>query len=232
MLRRGSLLLAWLCSVPACAQVSGSVTVMSDYRYDGVSLSNGAPTAQLALAWDRGDGWYGGVALTRVRFQYPGAANELQAEPYLGYVHVLRRGESIEAGAQYTWFSRSTSYRYPELYAAWSGERVRARVAWMPGYFGQDAAWYAQLDGTRPLRGPFHLLAHAGVLRQSPLSTEYADTNDGGWRYDVAAGIDAVHGNLDLQLTWTTVGGHAHSACVPWECGARDGWVLTLSRSW
>jgi uncharacterized protein (TIGR02001 family) len=226
------LLLAWLFAGPAWAQVSGSVTVMSNDRYDGISLSDDSPTAQLAIAWQRADGWYGGAAFTRVRFAYPGAENELQVEPYVGYVHALRPGRSIEAGAQYTWFSHSRRYGYPQLYAAWSSERIRARLAWVPGYFGQATAWYAQFDGTRPLHEPIYLIAHAGVLVQTSTDEEYASRGSDRWRYDVAAGIGATHRNLGVQLTWTTASAITRAACAPWQCGTRNAWVLTLSRSW
>ena len=102
--------LALLIASPACAQVSGSVTLLSDFRYRGTSLSDGLPTVQATVAVDRGDGWYGGLQLTRVRFMYPGAEFELQAIPYIGFVHAVRPGLSIEAGAQYAGYSQSHDY--------------------------------------------------------------------------------------------------------------------------
>ena len=181
MPRGGGLLLTCLLAAPACAQVSGSITLLSDARYHGASLSDGDPTLQLALAWDGATGWYAGTQFTRVRFVYPGADNELQAEPYFGYVRALQSGRTIEAGAQYTWFSHTTDYSYPELYAAVSGERLRARLAWMPDYYGQATAWYAQLDANRPLRGPIYAVAHVGALHQGQ-GGDYAYTTNASCR--------------------------------------------------
>jgi uncharacterized protein (TIGR02001 family) len=229
--RGGGLLLTCLLAAPACAQVSGSITVLSDARYHGTSLSDGDPTLQLALAWDSPTGWYAGSQFTRVRFAYPGADNELQAEPYFGYVRALASGRTIEAGAQYTWFSHTTDYSYPELYVAMSGERVRARLAWMPDYYGQATAWYAQLDGNHPLRGPFYAAAHAGVLHQGH-GGDYAYAESATWRYDLAAGVGLARAGFDLQLSWTTGSSQSEVACVPWQCGARNAWVLRLSRNW
>jgi uncharacterized protein (TIGR02001 family) len=221
--------LAFASAVPARAQVSGSATLLSDDRYHGASLSDGDPTMQLALAWDGADGWYAGTQFTRVRFAYPGAPSELEAEPYFGYVHALHSGRTVEAGAQYTWFSRSDFYAYPEFYAAVSGERLRTRVAWIPRYFGEATAWYVQVDGNRPLRGPFHAIAHVGALHQGH-GDRYAD--NGPWRYDAAAGVGVVHAGFELQVTWTTTRPGSDATCAPWQCGARSAWVLRLSRSW
>jgi uncharacterized protein (TIGR02001 family) len=229
VLRRGGLLFALLFAAPACAQVSGSVTLLSDYRYHGASLSDESPTAKLVLAWDRGDGWYAGAQLARVRFVYPGARSELQAVPYLGYVRVLRPGLSAEAGVQYSWFSRSAGYGYPEIYLGLSGEHLGTRVSWIHDYFGEAPAWYAEVNGSRPLRDALRLVSHIGVLRQNT----YSESDAGHWRYDVAAGMAFTVGDFDLQATWTTASdAGADDACTPWQCGSRNAWVLQISRTW
>lgn len=230
MARRG-LLLALLYAAPACAQVSGSAAWLSDDRYHGASLSDGSPTAQLTLAWDGADGWYAGSQFTRVRFAYPGASTELEAAPFFGYVRALGPRLRVEAGAQYTWFSHSRRYGYPELYAGLSGDRLHARLAWMHDYFGMPGdAWYAELNGDRPLRGPWRALAHVGLLRQGAADAYGVEVQR--WRYDFAAGLGVTRAGFDLQATWTTSSANAYADCVPWQCGARDAWVFRISRSW
>lgn len=222
--------LALLVAGPACAQVSGSVTLLSDFRYRGTSLSDGLPTVQALVAWDRNDGWYGGLQLSRVRFMYPGAKAELQAIPYLGYVHDLRPGVSAEAGVQYTGYSQSHRYGEPDVYVGLSGRQLRARLSWTPHYFGQSPAWYVELDGSRALRPHWRVIGHVGILQ----TREYAEYGVGEERVrvDAAAGIAVALRGFDARATWTTVGGGADAVCVPWQCGAHSGWVLSLSRSW
>lgn len=222
--------LALLVAAPACAQVSGSVTLLSDFRYRGTSLSDGLPTAQATVAWDRADGWYGGLQLSRVRFMYPNANTEFQAIPYVGYVRSLRPGLSAEAGVQYTGYSRSHRYDEPDVYIGLSGRQLHSRLSWTPRYFGQSPAWYAEVDGSRALRSPWRAIAHVGALR----TRQYGEYGDSGnrMRVDAAAGIAVALRGFDLRATWTTVSGRANAACVPWQCGARNGWVLSLSRSW
>jgi len=236
---------------PAWAQGSGSAAWLSDDRYHGASLSDGAPTAQLTLAWDGAGGWYAGSQFTRVRFAYRAsdgrdASAELEAAPYLGYVRALGPRLRVEAGAQYTWFSHTSRYAYPELYAGLSGDRLHARLAWIHDYFGMPAdAWYAELNGDRPLRGPWRALAHVGLLRQGTLrqgtlqpgrlqlsAASAYGVETQRWRYDFAAGLGVAWAGFDLQATWTTRSADADTGCVPWQCGARDAWVFRLSRSW
>jgi len=229
--RPGALWLAMLFVAPAWAQGSGSAAWLSDDRYHGASLSDGAPTVQLTLAWDGADGWYAGSQFTRVRFAYPGASAELETAPYLGYVRAVGPRLRVEAGAQYTWFSHSRRYAYPELYAGLSGDHLQARLALIHEYFGMPGdAWYAELNGDRPLRGPWRALAHVGMLRQGEGSAYGVQAQR--WRYDFAAGLAVAWAGFDLQATWTTTSANAYAACVPWQCGARDAWVFRIARNW
>lgn len=221
---------------PAWAEGSGSAAWLSDDRYHGASLSDGLPTVQLTLAWDGADGWYAGSQFTRVRFAYRasngrGAPAELEAAPYVGYVRALGPRLRVEAGAQYTWFSHSSRYAYPELYAGLSGDRMHARLAWIHDYFGVPGdAWYAELNGDRPLHGPWRALMHVGALRQ-PTAGAYG-LEAQRWRYDLAAGLGVAWVGFDLQATWTTTSANAYASCAPWQCGGRDAWVLRIARNW
>ncbi|MDB6162970.1 MAG: hypothetical protein JWL98_402 [Xanthomonadaceae bacterium] len=219
---------------PACAQVSGSVTLLSDDRYHGQSLTDGGPGAQLALAWDRGDGWYTGLQLSHVRFSDADADSgaQLRIAPYVGFVHALRPGLSAEAGVQYNRFSTSRHYDYAEMYIGLSGERVRSRLSWMPRYFGQAAAGYAEVDGNQPLHGRLRAVGHVGALRFRHAEGYSRPANP--WQVDIAAGLGITVRGFDAQATWTTVLGasRGHAPCEAWQCGGHGGWVLRLSHGW
>ena len=237
MARWSGCVLAVLFAAPACAEVSGSVTLLSDDRYRGVSLSDEAPTAQLAVAWDHGDGWYAGLQLTRVRLAYPDAPAQLQAVPYLGIVRVLRPGLNAEAGMQYSWFATSSHDDYPEFYVGLSGERVGARVSRAAHYLGQGAAWYAEVNGTYPLREHLHAIGHLGALRAGSNAAYAYRQGDGDrnrWYYDAAVGLALALAPFELQVTRSRVSGNAlpGGGCAASPCDARDAWVLRLTRSW
>src|ERR1051325_11099552 len=50
----------------ASAELSATASVLSDYRYRGVSLSRGDPAAQLGLVWDDPSGGYAGLFASSV----------------------------------------------------------------------------------------------------------------------------------------------------------------------
>jgi uncharacterized protein (TIGR02001 family) len=230
--------IAVLMAAPACAQVSGSATLVSDYRYRGGSLSGQSPTASVAWAWDADDGWYAGTQFTRVRFGAD-APWELQATPYLGLVRVLDGGRTVEAGAQYTWYGRSTRYATSEFYVGLNGEHLQGRLSWTPAYFGGASSWYAGIDGSRPLHGRLRAFAHVGLLHPVGASA-YVRRHQRRWQTDITAGLGYARAGFDLQARWTGASARAPAdadadadeSCVPWQCGSRSQWVLLLTRTW
>src|SRR5204863_4547798 len=113
-------------SAEAFAQVSGSASLLSDYRYRGVSLSHNRPAAQLAVAYDDASGWYGGAFASTVQLFYP--SRELQAVSFIGYASRGPSGLSWEAGADYSVVTGARSYSYPEAYVGVASEKVSARL--------------------------------------------------------------------------------------------------------
>ena len=63
------------------AQVSGSLTLVSDYRFRGVSLSHNNPAAQLGAVYDDARGWYAGAFAVRAFVSHPDSAQR-EREPY------------------------------------------------------------------------------------------------------------------------------------------------------
>ncbi len=231
MLRGAVVLWALLSCTSACAQVSGSATLLSDYRFRGVSLSDGQPAVQLGVAWERDDGWYaGGFASSTQLYGRPGT----QLLAYLGYAHRLHAGLSWEAGAEYAAFSGYPGDNYPEFYLGLASNRLSGRIYYAPRYFSEDhAALYAELNGTRALNERFRLLGHVGWLQRSGHD---ADPDQGAQRrrFDVRIGVGAALGGFDLQLARVASDGSSGSySGYPAYGDADDGaWVMSVSRSW
>ncbi len=97
----GLLAAACLLAGAARAEVSGSASVVSDYRYRGVSLSNGEPAAQVDLNYDDRSGAYAGAFVSNVRLGTPPAAL-VQWVPYGGASLRLANGVALDAGASYS----------------------------------------------------------------------------------------------------------------------------------
>ena len=231
MLRGAVVLWALLSCTSACAQVSGSATLLSDYRFRGASLSDGQPAVQLGVAWERDDGWYAGAFASSTQlYGRPGA----QLLTYLGYAHRLHAGLSWEAGAEYAAFSRYPGDNYPEFYLGLASNKLSGRIYYAPRYFSEEhAALYAELNGTRALNERFRLLGHVGWLQRSGRD---ADPDQGAQRrrLDVRIGVGASLGGFDLQLARVASDGSRGTySGYPTDGDADDGaWVMSVSRSW
>jgi uncharacterized protein (TIGR02001 family) len=219
-----------LFTTAAGAQVSGSATLLSDYRYRGVTLSDGRPAAQVALAYDGKDGGYAGLLAASVR---PDGQTRAQVLAYLGIARPLRVGLDWEAGVEYSAIAGDTEYDYPEFYLGLASERSSLRLHYARHYFGQHLpVLYAELDHTWPLGGRWLLLAHLGLLRRGGP----AHPEDGGrYRTDARLGLGRDWHGYDLQLAWTIARGglEAYPFGESYESRpARQAWVLSVSRSW
>src|SRR5574337_1016402 len=121
----------------AWAQLSGSLGIVSDYRYRGVSLSDGKPAAQLGVAYDGAGGWYAGAFASTADFGRPARA-DVQLLPYAGYADSLFPGLAWAVGLSYAAFLRSHDYDYPELYWGLATDRLRARLRSEERRVGED----------------------------------------------------------------------------------------------
>ena len=119
MLRVGLALWLLLCAGACHAQMAGSVGVMSDDRYRGVSLSDGRPAVQLSIDRDFAGGTYAGLMLSSVRLRDQGGVH------WLPYVGITREHDGLrwEAGAQYHGFS-ARGLDFVQWFAGVGGERV------------------------------------------------------------------------------------------------------------
>lgn len=122
-----ALLLAALWAGPASAQqpvgagltISGGVTGTTDYRFRGISQSNGDPALQGSVVVDHESGFYaGGFASTLSDDLRPG---EVELSGYVGYTREISPGTDIDVGVQLYGYpdNRSlTNASYFEPYAA------------------------------------------------------------------------------------------------------------------
>jgi uncharacterized protein (TIGR02001 family) len=225
-----TLLCASLCAlVPALAsaQLSGSVALLSDYRYRGISLSNDRPAAQAGIAYDHETGLYGGGFATNA---YVGR-DTLQTIAYAGFSRRLRPDLSWDCGASYYAYSGNSEYNYGEVYCGVATDRLSAKLYYSPDYVGLGArSWYAELNATLPFRDRLNLFGHAGLL---DVAETAGDAYGVGYRsrsrrFDLRAG-----GDLDLviarvQLAWV---GSVRESGMPVNYGRRRNTiVLSVAR--
>src|SRR5882672_2254731 len=119
----------------ALAQVSGSVSVVSDYRFRGVSLSSEQPAAQADVNYDSTNGWYAGAFVSSVKLDSYPSLNRLVLT-YAGYARRIGPDLSIDAGASYADLSSGTDFDYLEAHAGVTAGSINVQLAFAPTYFG------------------------------------------------------------------------------------------------
>ena len=242
--------LATGCAWPVPAQVSGSVGVVSDYRYRGYSLSDGDPAVQASVAYDWAGGSYAGVFASSA--DYAGDSG-VQLIPYVGYARRDKQGRSWDVGMRYSHFTADTQANYVEVHAGLALRRVALRVHYAPDYFGEVSNWYVEADGSVPIGERLRWLWHAGIARSgaasverayvppaypAPYRAQYADptieaTNDDRTRLDLRTGFALTTRVCDVQLTWQHVDGDdAAGYATPYDARDRAGWVLGCVHRW
>jgi uncharacterized protein (TIGR02001 family) len=211
--------------VPASAhaQTSGTVSLVSDYRYRGVSLSDGKPAAQLGLAYDDASGWYAGVFASTIRFASPDSRGA-QTQLYAGYAHRIAPGITIEGGADYAVYSVGRSYEYPEIYVGFTLDNVSGRLFYATRHFaGSGDTFYAELNGATPLGERMRLVAHAGALR-NPVEDPYYPPPR--FVFDGRAGIAFDVDRFVVQIAWVGV---SSTGAYPMSGARRHTAVLSVS---
>jgi len=211
----------------ARAQVSASVSVVSDYRFRGISLSDDRPAVQGSVAWDHPGGWYAGAFASTIDAQF--LAAKYEGVLYAGFASRLVGDASWDAGVSYATFPRSSEYDYLEAYVGLSASRLSARVHYSPDYFGQGVpSVYGEVNGAWPLGDRLNLLAHIGALRARH-PAQYA-VQGKTVRVDGRVGLALDMRWATLQLAW--VRGDTAAALYPVDReGRRNTLVVSLSRA-
>lgn len=203
----------------ACAQVSGSVTLLSDFRFRGVSFSAGDPAAQVDVNYDAQSGAYVGAFASSAKFKdYPGL-NRL-ALAYAGYARRIGPDLGVDAGLTYADFAGGSEFDYAEAHAGVTMRAFNLQVAYAPRYFGQGAATYVEVNGGTEIVPSLRLFGHVGFLHAHP--TAYPDRS--GTQADGRVGLRFEHGSFSAQFSRVAVS--RVSATYPGGRGDRSAWVL------
>lgn len=219
-------LLSLPCAAPA--QLSGSVTLDSDYRFRGVSLSDSKASLRLDANLDTSSGWYAGAAATQARVADSDPYAQLLG--YGGYVRPVAPGRSIEFGANYSHFVNKGPYDFGEAYVGLLADSWTLRLNYSPDYFGRHVqTFYFDASGRWRLNDRARLFGHAGLL--TPLSGSYPGDSDANRpRADILVGLGWGLGDADLRVAWTFASaGGPFPAVGPQQ--HRSTWLFSASYS-
>lgn len=210
----------------AAAQLSGSASVLSDYRFRGVSLSNGHAEPQLQLGYDGKRGWYAGGFVSGVDIK--GERNShAQLQAYAGFSAQRSSGLGWEAGVTGSVFPHAADYNYGEVFAGLAFGNLSGRLYFSPGYLGLHArTLYAELNGASPSRKRLHLLGHIGLLHalDRPEKPEAYATSQA----DISIGVSADLADWKIRLTWSAARKNNEDTQF-YDGRSSHGWVLSTS---
>jgi uncharacterized protein (TIGR02001 family) len=194
-------------AAPAAAQVGTSVSIFSDDRFRGYSLSGGRPVGILDLSYDAPNGFYaalsGSVVATRHDRLQP-----LGVELNGGYAKRLSSGLTTDFGIVHSNYSRYSSRTadksYTEVYAGLAGKVLSSRISVSPDYLKQGA-WtvYGELDANVPARKKLRVSGHVGLL--TPLDRRGYSGETLRPELDWRLGLARDLGPVTLSVAWTGI---------------------------
>jgi uncharacterized protein (TIGR02001 family) len=213
---------------PSDFTISGNVAVVSDYRFRGLSQSNGDPAVQGAININHSSGFYIGTWASSIDFSTTVPAvdpvyGNLEVDIYAGWTGGLGAGVTADVGLLY--------YAYPggkvgkaeffEPYASLSTTmgpvtgKVGVAYAFKQEALnfnggGNDDNFYGYLDlGVGIPETPISLAAHVGYTKGA-LSPKFATGASadyaGGWDYNIGATFNITK-NLSIGAQYVGVDG-------------------------
>ena len=216
----GAIVLAY--PTMSAAQTSAAVSIFSDDRLRGYTLSDGRPVGILDLSYDDPSGFYGTVSGSAVASRDRGL-RPLGLVLNAGYAKRLNSELTIDAGVSHSVYSkysdRGAARSYTEGYVGLSGKWLTGRFYASPDYL-KGGTLYGELIATVPIADNLRVTGHGGLL--IPLGSSqgaYSYRREVDWRI----GVTRQFGPLSVQAAWTGArpaqnlyryGYHSHNALV------------------
>jgi uncharacterized protein (TIGR02001 family) len=192
---------------PAAAQVGTSVSIFSDHRFRGYSLSGGRPVGILDFSYDAPNGFYAALSGSIVATRHDGL-QPLGLQLNGGYAKRLSSGITVDLGIVHsnysTYSSRGPGRSYTEVYAGLAGKILSSRISVSPDYL-KPGAWtlYGEVDANVPAAKKLRVTGHVGILAPLDRRGYSGDTlkPELDWRLGLARDV----GPVTLSVAWTGI---------------------------
>jgi uncharacterized protein (TIGR02001 family) len=196
----------------ASAQVGVSLSLASDARLRGLSLTDNSAALALNLSYDHPSGLYaGGGLLGRAGFAAGDRVDDhryVGHNEFLGFTGPLGSDRSWDVGVSnlaYTLdYEHKITLHYREVYVGLVQGDVSAHVYFAPDYprRGLNSA-YADLNASHRFNNVWRLTGHVGAHERLGGTPE----RDGRrWRMDTQLGLAREFGKAEIDLAWTASG--------------------------
>lgn len=145
----------------AQAEISGNVSIGTDYRFRGISQTDRDPTIQGGFDYASESGLYAGTWMSNVTF---GGSTEWDI--YFGYAGEINEDLAFDVGYLYYLYPSDDSnpdLDYYEFYGSLAFGDASVGLAYSPDYFASTGDYfYLSADYGITLPGDFGLAAHLG----------------------------------------------------------------------
>ncbi len=184
---------------PALAQVSASLSLQSDYRLRGVSLTDRNPALSLSASGDLSNGVYLGGSL--IGQQTSEGLRDLGHMEYLGYAVRTADGAAWDVGVNNQdltlYGGRPFRLKYSEVYVGVSKSDFSARLHYSPNWPGTQTL-YLDLNGAWRPAPDWRVAGHVGVFKplQPPAGAPPA-------RYDARLDLIREFRRGEFSLGWS-----------------------------
>ncbi len=203
---------------PPAVTVTGNVTLVTDYRFRGLSLSGGDPAVQGSINVNHASGLYAGVWASSLEQDALDIYGNMELDVYAGWTGSVGSGVTADVGLLYyvypggSFGDGNVFEPYASLTFAAGPATIKGGVAyaWKQDSLGGDDNLYIFSDvGVGIPNTPVSLSAHVGYTdgALSPKLLTLAST-DGGWDYSVG-GTFAISKNLSLGVSYVGVDGNS-----------------------
>jgi uncharacterized protein (TIGR02001 family) len=138
------LFLSTVWSGAVLADFSSTVTVTSNYLFNGITLTDHRPALQPSLDWNNGKGLYAGLWASNVDFS---AGTDVEFDGTVGYWLQLDDNWLLDMGvAQYTYHgsdqTASAAFNFPEAYLKVGFRDTKVSYWYASDYFGAGGGHY------------------------------------------------------------------------------------------
>ncbi len=187
----------------AHAEVTGTVTVVSDYVFRGITQSAEDPALQGSIDWAHDSGLYVGAWASCCLDFGDGAATDNEIDVYAGWSGGAEGGFGYDVGFVYYYYEPDDDdIEYYEIYFGGSYGAFDAKFWYADDYVNSgESSMYIEGNVTYPLPHDFTLLAHVGYNfgdAFEAIDNEYID-------YSIGVGYSFQHFDLELKYIDTDI---------------------------
>lgn len=202
MLPRAFFALFPLCAAtPVAAQVTGAISIESDFRLRGYSMSGGQPVASARAGFDDESGLYAAGSATLVATRHDGP-RFLGVQVGGGFARRVGGLWTVDVGIVHNElrapYSGGFSYNYTEAYVGATRGPLSAYVFVSPNYFSPGfKTVYGQLEATITPAEDWYVTAHVGSLNYLDAPEPYRIRHE--TLYDWRLGVAREFGNFEIH---------------------------------